>query len=65
MLDTGVSCLMNFQRNFFEDFNENVDGIVYFADKSCLNPSGIGTMRLKFLGLLDFILHDVLYILEL
>jgi hypothetical protein len=56
---------MTFQRDFFEDLNDNVDGIVYFADKSSLKPSGIDTIRLKLLGLLDFLLHDVLYLPEL
>jgi hypothetical protein len=39
--------------------------IVHFADKSSLKPSGIGTIRLKLLGLLDFLLHNVLYLPEL
>jgi hypothetical protein len=56
---------MTFQRDFFEDFNDNVDGIVYFADKSSLKPSGMGTIRLKLPGLPDFLLHNVLYLPEL
>jgi hypothetical protein len=56
---------MTFRRDFFEDLNDNVDGIVYFADKSNLKPSTIGTIRLKFLGLLNFLLHNVLYLPEL
>jgi hypothetical protein len=56
---------MAFQRELFEYFNHNVDGMVYFVDKSSLKPSGIGTIKLKLPGLLDFILQNVLYILEL
>jgi hypothetical protein len=56
---------MTFQRDFFEDFNDNVDGIVYFADKSSLKPLGMGTIRLKLPGLPNFLLHNVLYLLEL
>jgi hypothetical protein len=65
LLDIGATCHMTFQRDFFEYFNDNVDGIVYFVDKSSLKPSGIGTIRLKLPGLLDFLLHDVLYLPEL
>jgi hypothetical protein len=56
---------MIFQRDDFENFNDNVDGIVYFANKSSLKPSGIGTAKLKFHGLLDFLPHEVIYLLEL
>eukprot|EP00253_Pinus_taeda_P027529 PITA_27529 len=38
---------------------------VYFADKSKLKPSGLGTIRLKLPGLLDFLLHHVLYLPQL
>jgi hypothetical protein len=56
---------MTFRRDFFEDFDDNVDGVVYFADRSSLKPSGMGTFRLKLLGLWDFLLDNVLYLLEL
>jgi hypothetical protein len=56
---------MTFRRDFFENFNDNVDGIVYFVDKSSLKPSRIGTVRLKLPIFLDFLLHDVLYLPEL
>jgi hypothetical protein len=56
---------MTFRRDFFEDFDGNVDGVVYFADRSSLKPSGMGTIRLKLLGLPDFLLHNVFYLLEL
>jgi hypothetical protein len=46
LLDTGATCHMTFRRDFFEDFNYNVDGIVYFASKSSLKPSKIGTIGL-------------------
>lgn len=56
---------MTFWRDFFEELNENVNGIVYFVDKSSLKPLGIGTIRLKLPSFLDFLLHDVLYLPEL
>jgi hypothetical protein len=65
LLDTSATCHMTFQRDFFADFNDNVDGIVYFADKSSLKPSKIGTVRFKLLGFPDFLLHDVLYLPKL
>ena len=56
---------MTFRRDFFETFNNHIDKIVYFVDKSQLKPSGIGSIRLRLLGLADYILHDVLYIPQL
>jgi len=56
---------MNFRRDFFEEFTDNVDGAVYFVDKSKLKPSRCGTIRLKLPGILGFLLQDVLYLLEL
>jgi hypothetical protein len=55
---------MTFRGDFFEDFNENVDGIVYFEDKSSLKPSRIGTIKLKLSRLSDFMLRDVIYLLK-
>lgn len=65
LLDIGAICHMNLQSGFFEDFNDNVDGMVYFADKASLKLLGLGTIKLKLLGFPNFLLHDVLYILEL
>lgn len=65
LLDIGATCHMTFQRDFFEYFSDNVDGIVYIVDKSSLKPSRIGIIMLKLLGFLNFLLHDVLYFLEL
>ena len=48
----------------FEEFTNKVDGAVYFADKSKLKPLGLGTIRLKLVGLPDHILHEVLYLPE-
>jgi hypothetical protein len=56
---------MTFRKDFFEDLNDNVDGVVYFAGNSNLKPSRIGTIGLKFFGLPDFLPHNVLYLLEL
>jgi hypothetical protein len=37
LLDTGTTSHMKFRRDFFEDFNDNVDGVVYFVDGQVLN----------------------------
>ena len=65
LLDSGATCHMTFRKDFFEEFTDKVDGAVYFADKSKLKPSGLGTVRLKLPGLPDHILHEVLYLPEL
>jgi hypothetical protein len=65
LLDTGATSHMTFQRYFFEYFDDNVDGIVYFADRSSLKPSRMGTIRIKFPGLPNFLLHNVLYLPEM
>jgi transposase InsO family protein len=56
---------MTFRKYFFETFNDQIDGVVYFADKSQLKPSGIGSVRLKLPGFVDYILHDVIYLPQL
>ena len=61
LLDSGETFYMNFRRGFFEEFTDNVDGAICFADKSKLKPSRLGTIRLKLPGRLDFLLHHVLY----
>ena len=33
LLDSGATCHMTQRKDFFEDFTENVDGVVYFADQ--------------------------------
>lgn len=45
--------------------NTNIDDAVYFTDRSNIKPSGIGIVRLKLPYLLDMILRDMLYLLEL
>eukprot|EP00253_Pinus_taeda_P013981 PITA_13981 len=57
----GATCHMTHRKDFFEDFTDNVDGAVYFADESKIKPSGLRTIRLKLPGLLDFLLDHVLY----
>ena len=42
-----------------------IDGIVYFADKSSIKPKGMGTIRLKMPGFPNFLLKNVLYLPEL
>jgi len=56
---------MNFRRDFFEEFIDNVDGAVYFVDKSKFKPSGLGIIMLKLPGRPDFLLHHVLYLPQL
>ena len=56
---------MTHRKDFFEDFTDNVDGVVYFVYYSKIKPSGLGTIRLKLPGLLDFLLHHVLYLPQL
>jgi hypothetical protein len=65
LLDIGANSYMAFRRDFFEDFNDIVDDVVYCVDKLCLKPSGMGTIRLKLLGLPTFLLHNVLYLPKL
>jgi hypothetical protein len=65
LLDTGATCHMTFIKYFFETFNDQIDGVVYFADKSQLKPSGIGSVRLKLPIYVDYILHDILYLPQL
>jgi len=62
LLDSGATCHMTHRKDFFEDFTDNVDGAVYFADQSKIKPSRLGTIRLKLPGLPDFLLHHVLYL---
>jgi hypothetical protein len=51
ILDTSEISYMTFQRDLFEYFDDNVDDIVYFAYKSSLKPSRMGTIRIKLPGL--------------
>ena len=41
LLDTGATSHMTFRKDCFEELNETIDGIVYFADKSSLKPKGL------------------------
>jgi hypothetical protein len=56
---------MTFQRDFFEYFNDNVDGIFYFSNKSSLKPLRIGTNMPKLPEIPHFLLHYVLCIPKL
>lgn len=53
---------MKFTQDFFETFNDDIDDVIYFVDKSQIKPSSIGSSHLKILNLEDYVLHDVLYI---
>ena len=46
---------MNFIKDYFEELNDIKNGIVYFANKSILIPRGIGSIRIKLPGFLDFV----------
>eukprot|EP00253_Pinus_taeda_P035447 PITA_35447 len=61
----GATCHMTHRKDFFDDFTENVDGVVHFADQSKIKLSGLGTIRLKLPSLLDFLLDHVLYLPQL
>jgi len=65
LLDTGATSKMTFQRYFFEDFDDNVYGVVYFANRSSIKPLGMGTIKLNFPRLTDFLLCNVLYLPKL
>ena len=65
LLDSGATCHMTHRKDFFEEFTDNFDGAIYFADQSKLKPSGLGTIRLKLPSLPDFLLHHVLYLPQL
>jgi len=56
---------MTHRKDSFEEFTDNVGGIVYFVDQSKNKPTGLGTIRLQLLGLLDFLLYHVLYLPQL
>eukprot|EP00253_Pinus_taeda_P034545 PITA_34545 len=56
---------MTHRKDFFEEFTDNVDGVVYFADQSKIKPSRLGTIMLQLSGLPDFLLHHVLYLPQL
>ena len=53
---------MTFKGDFFETFSDDIDGVIYFADKSQIKPYSIGFICLKILNLADYVLQDVLYI---
>ena len=62
LLDTGATSHVTFRKDCFEELNETINGIVYFADKSSLKPKGMGTIWLKMSGFPDFLLKNVLYL---
>ena len=64
MLDIGATSHMTFRKDYFEEFNDNENGIVYVADKSSLKPRGIGSIKLKVSGFPDFVLNNGLYLPE-
>ena len=53
---------MTFRKDCFEEPNDIKNDIVYLAETSSLKPRGIGSIRLKLSGFLDFVLKNVLYI---
>jgi len=53
---------MTFRRYFLETYIDDINGVIYFANKSQIKPSGIGSIHLKILNLPNYVLHDVPYI---
>jgi len=53
---------MTFKRDFFETFSNQVDGVIYFVDKSQIKPSGIRSIHLKIPNLAGYVLRDIIYI---
>ena len=53
---------MTFRKDFFGTFSDQIDGVLHLVDKSQLKPSGIGSVRLKLSGIVDYIIFDVLYV---
>lgn len=47
---------MTFKRDFFETFSDDIDGVIYFADKSQIKPFRIGSIRLKIPNFEDCVL---------
>ena len=56
---------MTFRKDFFETFSDQIDRVVHLVDKSQLKPLGIWYVRLKWLGLADYIISDVLFVPQL
>jgi hypothetical protein len=52
------------KRDLFEELKDNVDGAVKFTNGS-LKPMGSGTIMLKLPRFPYFLLHNVIYLLEL
>lgn len=65
LVDTNATSHITFYHDFFEQTNYNVTSTIYFANRSTTFPLGIGMNKLILSRLLDFLLHDVLSILEL
>jgi len=62
LLDLGATCHMTHRKDFFEEFTDNVDGVVYFANQSKIKPSRLGIIMLPFPGIPNFLMHHVLYL---
>lgn len=60
--DWEATCHMTFRWDFFETYSDDINGVIYFADKSQIRPSRIGSIHLKIPNLPNYVLHDVLYI---
>ena len=65
MLDIGATCHLTFRKHIFDTFSDQIYGVVHSEDKSRLKPSGIGFVRIKLSGFVDYILSDVLYVPQL
>jgi len=47
LINSGATFHMNFRRDFFEEFTDNVDGVVYFANKSNSSHQGLAQSGLN------------------
>lgn len=65
LLNINATCPMTFSRDFFEEVNDNTNGAIYFVDRFSFKPTRIVNIKLKLHGFLDFLLHHVLYLLDL
>lgn len=53
---------MKFRIDFFETFSDDIDGVIYFVDKSQMKPYVIVSIHSKIPNFVYYVLHDVLNI---
>ena len=65
LLDIGAHSHVEFRKYFFQELNDNVDGVVYFLNKPNIKPKGIEIIMLKFFRFTDFLVDNFLYLPKL